>query len=323
MYIQIRMLVKKISVEVKVGILFIIAVVLFIWGFNFIKGTDLFGGRRLFYAVYDKVEGLEPANKVKVNGLNIGQVSHLGFIPGTSLICAELYIKSDLPIPKNSIARIYSTDLLGGKAIEIILGDSDKLAVSGDTLQSELEISIREQVSEQVEPVQKKAMALINSLDSLLMSIQGVFNPESQDNIISIFENIRVAIFSIKNSATLVDTLLAKEKSNLEKIISDIENITANLRDNNDEISTIFRNFAILSDSLASADIPQTFREAQEVIENLKIISDKLNRGEGTMGQLITNDTLYLNLQQSTENLNKLIEDIRLNPKKYVKFSVF
>jgi ribosomal protein uS13 len=220
-------------------------------------------------------------------------------------------------------ARIYSTDLLGGKAIEIILGDSDKLAVSGDTLQSELEISIREQVSEQVEPVQKKAMALINSLDSLLMSIQGVFNPESQDNIISIFENIRVAIFSIKNSATLVDTLLAKEKSNLEKIISDIENITANLRDNNDEISTIFRNFAILSDSLASADIPQTFREAQEVIENLKIISDKLNRGEGTMGQLITNDTLYLNLQQSTENLNKLIEDIRLNPKKYVKFSVF
>lgn len=178
-------------------------------------------------------------------------------------------------------------------------------------------------MSEQVEPVQKKAMALINSLDSLLMSIQGVFNPESQDNIISIFENIRVAIFSIKNSATLVDTLLAKEKSNLEKIISDIENITANLRDNNDEISTIFRNFAILSDSLASADIPQTFREAQEVIENLKIISDKLNRGEGTMGQLITNDTLYLNLQQSTENLNKLIEDIRLNPKKYVKFSVF
>ncbi len=117
-----------------------------------------------------------------------------------------------------------------------------------------------------------------------------------------------------------MDTLLAKEKSNLEKIISDIENITANLRDNNDEISTIFRNFAILSDSLASADIPQTFREAQEAIENLKIISDKLNQGEGTMGgQLITNDTLYLNLQQSTENLNKLIEDIRLNPKKICK----
>lgn len=314
---------KKISVEVKVGLLFIAAVALFIWGFNFLKGTEIFGSKRIFYAVYEKVEGLEPANKIKVSGLNIGQVRHLGFIPGTALIYAELYIKSDIPIPRNSIARIYSTDLLGGKAVEIVLGDSKELAISGDTLQSEMEQSIREQVSQQVEPIQKRALALINSLDSLLVSIQSVFNPESQDNITSIFENIRIAIISIKNSATTVDSLLIKEKSRVDKIMSNVEKITANLRDNNDEISNILKNMSSMSDSLAASDIPQTLRDAQVAMENLKMISEKLNSGEGTMGQILNNDTLYLNLQQSTENLNKLLEDMRLNPKRYVKFSVF
>ena len=314
---------KKISVEVKVGLLFIAAVALFIWGFNFLKGTEIFGSKRIFYAVYEKVEGLEPANKIKVSGLNIGQVRHLGFIPGTALIYAELYIKSDIPIPRNSIARIYSTDLLGGKAVEIVLGDSKELAMSGDTLQSEMEQSIREQVSQQVEPIQKRALALINSLDSLLVSIQSVFNPESQDNITSIFENIRIAIISIKNSATTVDSLLIKEKTRVDKIMSNVEKITANLRDNNDEISNVLRNMSAMSDSLAASDIPQTLRDAQVAMENLKMISEKLNSGEGTMGQILTNDTLYMNLQQSTENLNKLLEDMRLNPKRYVKFSVF
>jgi len=315
--------VKKISVEVRVGLLFIAAVALFIWGFNFLKGTEIFGSKRIFYAVYEKVEGLEPANKIKVSGLNIGQVRHLGFIPGTALIYAELYIKSDIPIPRNSIARIYSTDLLGGKAIEIVLGDAKELAQSGDTLRSEMEQSIREQVSQQVEPIQKRALALINSLDSLLVSVQTVFNPESQDNITSIFENIRIAIISIKNSATTVDSLLLKEKSRVDKIMSNVEKITGNLRDNNQEITNILKNMSSISDSLAASDIPQTLRDAQVAMENLKLISEKLNSGEGTMGQILNNDTLYFNLQQSTENLNKLLEDMRLNPKRYVKFSVF
>lgn len=314
---------KKISVEVRVGLLFIAAVALFIWGFNFLKGTEIFGSKRIFYAVYEKVEGLEPANKIKVSGLNIGQVRHLGFIPGTALIYAELYIKSDIPIPRNSIARIYSTDLLGGKAIEIVLGDAKELAQSGDTLRSEMEQSIREQVSQQVEPIQKRALALINSLDSLLVSVQTVFNPESQDNITSIFENIRIAIISIKNSATTVDSLLLKEKSRVDKIMSNVEKITGNLRDNNQEITNILKNMSSISDSLAASDIPQTLRDAQVAMENLKLISEKLNSGEGTMGQILNNDTLYFNLQQSTENLNKLLEDMRLNPKRYVKFSVF
>lgn len=314
---------KKIPIEFKVGFLFLIAVGLFIWGVNFLKGTDMFGQKRIFYAVYEKVEGLEPANKVKVSGLNIGQVRHLDFIPGSSQIYAELYIKSDIPIPKNSVARIYSTDLLGGKAIEIVIGDSKELALPGDTLASEMEQSIRDQVNEQVEPIRKKALALINSVDSLLISFQSVFSEANQDNFATTFENIRFSILSIRNATSTMDSIIGNEKNRIDNIMGNIERITFNLKENNQQITNILRNVSNISDSLAAAELPQTIRDAQVALANLKEISDKINRGEGTMGQIMTNDTLYFNLQQSTENLNKLLEDLRLNPKRYVKFSMF
>lgn len=314
---------KKVPIEYKVGFLFLLAVGLFIWGFNFLKGTDIFGQKRIFYAVYSQVEGLEPANKVKVSGLNIGQVKSLEFIPGTSRIIAELYIRSEIPIPKNSRARIYSTDLLGGKAIEIVLGDSKEPALPGDTLTSEMEQSIRDQVNEQVEPVRKKALALINTVDSLLMNIQSVFSQDNQDNLSTSFENIRYTILSIKSATSTVDSILYNEKSRINSTMRNIEMISHNLKENNQQITNILRNVSTMSDSLVAAEIPQTIREAQQAMINLKEISDKLNRGEGTMGQLLQNDTLYFNLQQSTESLNRLLEDMRLNPKRYVKFSVF
>lgn len=314
---------KKIPTEVKTGVLFLLAIGVFIWGFNFLKGTNIFGHKRILYAVYDRVDGLEPMNKVKVNGLNIGQVSRLDFVKGSSKIFVELYIQSDIPIPANSIARIYSTDLLGGKAIEIILGDSAVMAKSGDTLRTMMEQSLREQVTEQVEPIRKRALALINSMDTLLVNIQGIFNPESQDNITSIFENIRITITTLKNSMTTVDEIITTEQNRIDRILSNLERITTNLKDNNQQISNIIRNISSISDTLNSAELSQTIRDLRSVSENLSKITEKLKEGEGTMGQLFQNDTLYFNLQKATENLNRLLEDIRMNPRRYMKVSVF
>jgi len=315
--------VKKISTEYKIGFLFLVAVGLLIWGLNFLKGTDIFGKKRIFYALYDQVEGLEPANKVKINGLNIGQVQSLNFLPGSSHILAELYIKNDVFIPANSIARIYSTDLLGGKAVEIILGDSEEPAKAGDTLMSELEMSIKDQVNEQVEPIRRKAVALINTVDSLLVSFQSFFSKSTQDNLSNSFENIRYTILNIRNASSTLDSLLDSEKTRIENIMGNLEKISFNLRENNGQISNILQNVSQISDSLASAEIPQTIREAQSALANLSEITDKINRGNGTLGQLMHNDTLYFNLQKTTESLNKLLEDMRQNPKRYVKFSVF
>ncbi len=313
----------KISRELKIGVVFVAAIALFYWGINFLKGTDLFSEQRFVYAVYDEIDGLEKDNKVMINGLNIGQVNKLGFIPGSSKIIAKLYIKRDIEIPKNSIARIYSINLLGGKAVEIILGDDVELAESGDTLIAKMETSLRDQVNDQVEPLKRKAVALINSVDSVMSVIQSIFNENTRISLANTIENIRSTLSNLESASSNIDIILATEKSRINSIMTNLDSIAHNLEANNQNINTILSNFAMLSDSLVEADIPQTVKDAGVAINKLKEIADKINSGQGTIGQLFTNDSLYFQIEQSTSNLNKLLEDIRLNPKKYVKLSLF
>ena len=313
----------RISRELKVGLIFVASVGIFWWGMEFLKGTDILSKNRFLYAVYDEIDGLEKANKVLVNGLIIGQVNNLNFYPGSSKIVAQLYIKNDIELPKNSIARIYSTSLLGGKAVEIIMGNDTAMALSGDTLVAQMESSLSDQVNEQVEPLKKKAVALINSIDSVMTVIQAVFNEKTRVNLTKSIENIHLTLSNLESATHNVDNMLIEEKSRISSIITNLDSISYNLEANNQNINTILSNFANLSDSLVEADIPQTVRDASVAINNLKLLSDKINNGEGTIGQLFTNDSLYINLEQSTSSLNKLLEDLRQNPKKYVKLLLF
>jgi phospholipid/cholesterol/gamma-HCH transport system substrate-binding protein len=313
----------KFTREFKVGLIFLAAIALFIWGFNFLKGTNLFSKTRYFYAVYDKVDGLEKSNKVLVNGLRIGQVQDMDFIVGSPKIIVEMYIKSDIEIPDNSVAKIFATDLLGSKAVEIVMGDSPVYLVDGDTLISSLESSLKDQLTEEVEPLKRKAIVLINSIDSVMAVIQSIFNENTRQNLASTIENIRNTLRNAESVSANIDTILNNEKSRVGAILANLESISHNLDGNNEKINNILTNFETLSDSLASSDLSKTVREAGVAINNLKEISDKINRGEGTIGQLFTNDTLYYNLEKSTSSLDKLLEDIRLNPKRYVKLSLF
>jgi phospholipid/cholesterol/gamma-HCH transport system substrate-binding protein len=273
--------------------------------------------------VYDKVDGLERSNKVLVNGLRIGQVQDMDFIEGSSKIIVELYIKSDIKIPRNSVAKIFGTDLLGSKAVEIVMGDSPQLLQDGDTLTSTLESSLKDQLSEQVEPLKRKAIVLINSVDSVMAVIQSIFSENTRQNLASSIENIRITLMNAESVSSNIDTILKSEKSRISAIITHLESISHNLEGNNKKINNIISNFETLSDSLVSSDLSKTVREAGEAINNLKEISNKINRGEGTIGKLFTNDSLYYNLEKSTSSLDKLLEDIRLNPKRYVKLSLF
>ncbi len=313
----------KISREFKIGLVFMAAVGIFLWGLNFLKGTDILSKKRFYYAVYEKIDGLEKANAVMVNGLKIGQVNQLNFLPGTSKIVAELYIKSDIEIPKNSVAHIYGTDLLGSKAVELILGDDTVMAQSGDTLPAMIESSLMDQLNDQVEPLKKKAVALINSVDSVMSVIQSIFNEKTRSSLNKSIENIRNTLQNLEGASSNVNEILETEKTRINSIMVNLDSITFNLKENGDNITTILTNFAQLSDSLNNADIPQTLKDANSAIKNINEIAERINDGEGTIGQLFTNDSLYIQLEKSTSNLNKLLEDLRLNPKRYVKFSLF
>ena len=313
----------KISKELKIGIVFIVAVGLLIWGVNLLKGFNVFNDQRFLYAVYNRVDGLQRDNKVMVNGLSIGKISSLKLNPENATIVAELMIQSELDIPANSIARIYGTDLLGSKAIELKLGDSPRLVLDGDTLLSEIEQSMLDQLSEQVQPLKKKAISLINSIDSVITVVQSIFNEDTRQNVTASIQNIRNTLRNVDNASGNLDSILMNEKYRINRILMNVESISENLKDNNENVSAVLANFAALSDSLAQSEIPQTLRDARNAIARIEDITQRLNNGEGTIGQLLTNDSLYIELENSTSSLNKLLEDIRQNPKRYLKFSVF
>ncbi|MDP4280536.1 MAG: MlaD family protein [Bacteroidota bacterium] len=318
------MIAVKIRKEVKVGILFVVALIVIIWGMMFLKGLQLFKPRKIVYAVYEKVNGLVPANPVLINGLKVGQVKDLYFSktqPGKIIV--ELYITSDYPIPRNSVAKIYSSDLMGTKDVEIILGDSKAYLQPGDTLKAITEATLGEEVNRQILPLKIKAENLISSIDTVANILQQVLNKNTRDNLITSVEHVRNTLQNLEHTTYNLDTLVGSEKKHLAGIISNVESISSNLRKNNDKITNILSNFSSVSDSLAKARIPSTILEVHNTVADLDQIIYKINNGEGTVGQLVKNEQLYKEVEKAARDLNLLIEDIKANPKKYVKISVF
>jgi phospholipid/cholesterol/gamma-HCH transport system substrate-binding protein len=314
----------KISKEFKIGIVVTIALALLYWGINFLKGEDIFSNERVFLAVYEDVGGLQKANPVRINGLIVGQVRNMVFSDqGDASIIIELVIKDKLPIPANSAAKIISSDLLGSKAVDIILGNSPDLAQSGDTLKAEIEVSIKDEVNRQLRPLKNKAVELMSSIDTVLFLLNGLFSESNTDNIARTVGHLANTFENLESTTSTLDTILSGQKSRLERIFTNIEMITGNLKANEENLNAIFTNLAAVSDTLAKARVAETIANVNEVMLEIGDITEKINKGEGSLGMLVNNDSLYIELEKTSKDLNLLLEDIRLNPKKYLKFSVF
>lgn len=314
----------KISKEVKVGVVFVLATAILIWGLMYLKGLELLKTSRTFYAVYDQVNGLVKANPVSIKGVKVGQVQRVSFDPDDpQKIVVEIYMLGDYPLAKNSVARIYNSSLLGAQEIEIIPGDSNKMAVDGDTLLSTIEANLGQEVKKQLIPLTGKAEKLIGSIDSLAVIFQDVLNQNTRKNLTASVEHVKEVLANMADITGKVDTLLYSQKKNLSHIIANIESISANLKKNNDQVNKILSNFASLSDSLAKTRIPATMNKVNKTVLELDSVLTKINSGQGSLGQLVNNKQLYLELEKASKELNLLLEDIRKNPARYVKVSVF
>ncbi|MCK5766539.1 MAG: MCE family protein [Bacteroidales bacterium] len=310
--------------EIGIGLVFIVALALFVWGFSYLKGFNLFKEQRVLYAVYERVSGLTKANPVSINGLKVGQVSDIYFNPDFSgEIVVEITIETDMPIPKNSVALIYSSDLMGSKAINLQLSDDSLFVNNGDTLGTKVEASLKEAVNQQIQPLKAKAEELIMSIDTVVTVIKQIFNEQARENLTSSLTSIEQAFANLESASYNLDEMVAAEKIRLAEIMSNLESITSTIRENEDNIDNILTNFSSISDSLAKAEIPQTFANINKVVGDVAGIVEKINNGEGSIGMLINDEGLYRDLQQSAEQLHLLMEDIRVNPKRYVRFSLF
>ena len=312
----------KLSKEVRIGLIVIVGICLLFWGVNFLKGKDFFSSDKKIYAIYNQVEGLTASNPVMVNGLKIGLIRSLKLLDDNSgRILVGMQITNNVKLPRNSTAQIFSTDLLGSKGVKIIMGNSQEDIMDGDTLRTEIQMSLPEEFNAQVAPIKAKAENLLTSMDSVLIVIREVFNERTRNNLKKSFESISNTLVYIEHVTGNLDTMMARN-GRLNAIFVNLESITANLKNNNDKITLMIDNFAAISDTIARSNISATLENTRKTLEQTAGIMEKVNKGEGTLGQLANNDSLYTNLNSTAHDLDELLKDFKANPGRYVRLSL-
>lgn len=308
----------KISNETKVGALTSIAIAILFIGYSFLKGNNVFSSENTFYTEYDNVDGLAVSKPVLVSGFQIGRVSKLTLQPNGK-IRTEFKIKNEYEIPSNTVARIVSADLLGSKAIVFELGNSTTMARNGDPLLSDVQANLMEKV----EPLQKKIENLVVKLDSVLSGVNSVLDENFQRDFKSSVHSISVSLKNLEKITSDVDGLMGAEKNRLSNILSNMESITMNFKNNNEKINSILANLDNLSDDLSKTEIKATVDNANQAMKDVMEITNKINTGDGSLSQLIHDEKLYNNLTNASENLDQLVKDLKENPGKYLKISIF
>ncbi|MDR0982407.1 MAG: MlaD family protein [Culturomica sp.] len=314
----------KIKKEVKLAISVIAALIILIFGINFLKARAIFEKNNVFYGIYENVDGLKISSGVVYRGYHVGQITSINFIGERyENILVEFTVGKKLEIPANSVASIQNADLMGTKVITILSGDSPLFAENRDTLQTSTQQGLLGQVNEQLEPLKRKVEATISSLDEVLTSVQSILNSDTQNDIESTFKGLHSTIQNLENTSANLNDLMISERRNISEIVGNIHSVSGNLKNNNENISTVLSNIASITDSLNAAGLAQTVGNLNNLLLKLDSIAAKVNTNGGTLGELVNNYELYYDLTYLSANLEKLLTDFRENPKKFVNLSVF
>lgn len=313
----------KISKDSIIGLVVIGAIAILIWGINFLKGFNMLSSEQSFCAKYERVDGLKKSSPVTLRGYKIGQIKSIQFSSKADNLIVEFSISNEFQLPKDTEARIVSSDIMGTKEIQLLPGKSKLTLSTRDTLLGSMEGDLKEQVSMQMLPLKRKAENLMSSVDSVLSVIQYIFNKDTRENLTRSFSSIEQTFQKLENTSGTLDTIVTGQKTHMENIISNVDSITTNLKENNKNISNILTNFSSISDSLKAVEIAETINNAKLTLKQSNEILEKINTGQGSMGMLINNDTLYMNLEAASNSLTNLLIDLKNNPKKYMHFSLF
>ncbi|HIF84363.1 MAG TPA: MCE family protein [Flavobacteriaceae bacterium] len=295
--------------EIKTGILVVIGIGLFVFGFSYLKSNDIFVGDRTFYAVYDDVEGVVNGTPVTVNGFPVGSIQNISFFKNNNLL-VKFRVENNISFSINSIAQIYEAGLIGGKALAIIpANDNSRVAVSKDTLKSSVAPGLTELVNDKLTPLQENIESMILSANEVLRKVSLIFDDSTRTNLKTSVSDFTETISDLKETSAMIKSVIKSNKLNIDQTIDNVLDISTNFSEisktiNQSELDLIISNFKNSSDDLA-------------------FILKKVSDGNGTISKLIENDTLFQNLNDASKSIDLLLEDIRLNPKRYIHFSIF
>ena len=300
----------KITKEIKTGILALFAILLLIYGYSFLKGSDLFSKERTFYVSYDNVAGLTVSAPVTINGYVVGKVKKIEFENDLGGLLVSFSVNKDFNFSKSSIVRIYSTSVIGGNALAIIpIISKDNIAVDGDVLKGEIEKGMLESLTSGIKPLENRIYTTLSGLDSLLSNFNSVLNEETKNNLKNAVGSLTNTMSSFEDTSSELNSLLKENKPKLDSTFSYLEITTGNL--------------ATFSDSLNQIDINRMATHLETTLESFNSIMHKFDSGEGSIGKLINDENLYKNLEAASKELEELLRDLKENPKRYVHLSVF
>ena len=300
----------KLSREIKTAILVIASIVLFIWGYSFLKGKALFNNDKIFYVTYSNVEGLVKSAPVTLNGLAIGKVNDIRIDETDGSIVVELQITSDFPISSTSAAVLYEPGFIGGKQIAIEPDFNNKtLAENGQELKGELQLSLTASIQNKLVPLQVKFETVLVEVEKLLKGVNTVLDKKSQDNLKLTLSELSKTMVEIHAASANANSILSDNKSDLKGVITNFKKVSAD--------------FAKISDSLNKADLGKTVKSFKTTLAKVDGILLDLESGKGSAGKLLKDDALYSNLKSTTKEMELLLQDVRLFPTRYINVSLF
>lgn len=312
----------KVSNETKVGAIAVVAITFLILGFNFLKGKKLFTESTILYGIYGNVQELANSNPILINGLQVGTVYKISTDKDMRRIVVELNITKDINIPKNSIALI-KPNPIGTTSIEIKLGDAIDNLKNKDTIYTEANAGIFNDVLKKIDPVLYEVKRAVSSVDSLLVNVNNVIDPRAKQNIGASLENVNKLTASMLYTTAQLNLLLNAQTGALAKSLNNVNSITGNLAGQNARINSVVSNLDQATAKLAALDLQKTLTTLDATINDLKAMTAKFNDSKGSLGLMMNDPSLYKNLASTGNKLNLLLDDIRVNPKRYVSISVF
>lgn len=303
----------KLSREFKIGFVALVAIALAIWGINYLKGINIFSSTDRYYAVYGNVKGLVENAVVYLNGYKVGNVSNIEFDSDNARrIVVEISLEKKVALPRNTTILLRSGSLISGtKDIDLVLGDAPEYCVSGDTLMAAIQVEL----TDYIDPIRSKVESLVTSVDTLMSALSDLMDKETRENLQGTIANL--------NNATASLRLSLQPSGSLNQSLDNLSQITGNLKKSNEDITRMLTNFSAISDTLQQAQLKELIAHAGETFAQTTAMFEMINRGEGSAGQFIVNDSLYTNLNNALASLDSLLIDLREHPKRYVHLSVF